>query len=87
MKGQAFSIKNCSQYARLATGSQSAGNYTLIGQKSDLDNEDCFIKTINGKRVTDSMEPIVLRVNAWTCEPDTLDLDDTDAQTGVGNKR
>lgn len=86
MKGAIYGINNCAQNSNFATGSLFAGNHTFIGHSSDLYNGDCLVKRDGDKRLMDSMQAIVIKANGWTFEPDSIDLDDIDAQSDVANK-
>lgn len=83
IKAKEYNVGNCVSHPKFRTGTQYIGNYTLMGQESDLKDGSCLIKRIGGDSVYDSMQAVVIRTNGWTMLPHSIDLDDMDAQAGV----
>lgn len=86
IKGKSYNVNGCQPHRSFLTGQQYIGNYTLMGHQSALDNGDCLVKRVGGESVYDSMQALVIRTNGWTIQPQAVDLDDLDAQSGVASE-
>lgn len=85
VKAKSYGINKCGPHNSFQTGQQYIGNYTLMGHHARLDNGDCLIKKKGDLAVYDSMQALVIRTNGWTIQPQGIDLDDIDAQSGVAS--
>lgn len=86
IKGKTYNVNKCGPHRSFKTGQQYIGNYTLMGHQAGLRNGDCLIKRVNDESVYDSMQALVIRTNGWTIQPQAIDLDDLDAQSGVPSR-
>lgn len=86
VKAKSYDVGMCKPHRKFLTGQQYIGNYTLMGHQAGVNNERCLIKKVGGESVYDSMQALIIRTNGWTLLPQSIDLDDLDAQAGVASE-
>jgi hypothetical protein len=77
LRADVYSVGNCGQYGSYATGSQFAGNYTLLGHQAEYGNDECLITN----DTLSSFQAMVVRANGFLMDARNVDLDDIDALT------
>lgn len=83
VKAKSYNVGKCGRHPKFLTGQQYIGNYTLMGHQASVKNDQCLVKRVGGELIYDSMQALIIRTNGWTIQPQSIDLDDLDAQAKV----
>lgn len=82
LKGETFNVNNCLRHRNFPTGQvyKKDKTYTNMGQETPADTTYCRVTTDGNKAYYNSFQAIVFAADGWTFQPESIAIDDIDAQ-------